>query len=579
MASPDLDASLAERLGGRWAISWQAAVITVPLGLAVITLSTQASADVAIWFLIALVAVGMGAGCTYLMHRTVFSHRAERPVAVSWVVTMAVVVGVLYTGTAASLGLVLQLLEPQTIAVQFGSLLVVVVSWGLLLTLVLDSQWRYRVHREDLIQQAVQRELASAQELDVLRDIRDSVQAEVGGQMRASAIVLVERIDALIAAGGADAAPLASQIRETARQTVRPLSHELEARARARHRTPGLLSGLVNIVRRQPFRPLAVSIVYVVTATPREVTNHGWIIGSGLLVVTVAFIFAIMTPLNQAMARWPRWHVPIYLAGLVIIQAPTVLLTPLRERVTGESIPVSDLVVTAVFGSIIVLATSAYGSWNRTRKEVIADFQREVDEGTITTLARGEALAKATMDAALVLHGSVQSSLYACALTIDEASRRGDIIEVNRALMQARAILENPDLGRAAQDSLPLAQALAEQVEQWSGLLAVSVSIDPAVEGIVGPIASHAASVVEEAIANAVHHGSASQVSVRMEGGGTDLVITVCDDGSGPGGGMPGLGSRLFSRLDDRWSLEPADGGSVLTVRLSGTTRVGAGQP
>ncbi|HEV8024664.1 MAG TPA: ATP-binding protein, partial [Candidatus Nanopelagicales bacterium] len=342
-------------------------------------------------------------------------------------------------------------------------------------------------------------------------------------------------------------------------------------RARRRHRTPGFLPAIGNIIRYQPFRPVAVSIVYVVTAIPREVSDFGWTIGLGLLITTVAFIFAIMLPLNRALERWPDHHVSIYLVGLVLIQTPTVLLNPLREQVTGEVSTAGALLVTTVFGSIVVIGTSSFGSWNRTRKEVIADFQREVNEDAIATLARGEALAKATMDVALVLHGSVQSQLHACAMTIDEAARNGDMVEVNRALMQARAILAQPDLDRIERQSRTLSELIDAQTAQWSGLLAVTVNTDPASSGMKGLRAEHVADIVEEAIANAVHHGAARAVSVWIAWEGEHLTITVQDNGSGPGEGSPGLGSRLFSSFGGRWELDARTdgaGGSVLTICL-----------
>ena len=520
------------------------------------------------WFVIAVAAVVVSAAWTYLMHRTVFRNRATRPVSIRWVVASALIVGLLYVGTAVTLGLVVNILDPGAAASQFLSLFIVVVTWGLILTLILDSQWRFRVQRDILIQQSVQQQLASVQELDVMRDIRTSVHNEVGYQIKSSNAPLLSRIDGLVDAGEADVGALAKEIHDTAERTVRPLSHELEDRARRRHRTPGFFTALVNIVRYQPFRPIAVSIVYVVTATPREINLHGATFGFGIMLVTVAFIFAIMTPLNQAMDRWPAHRAPVYLVGLVLIQVPTVLLTPIREQVTGESITVATLAVTAVFGTFVVIATSSFGSWNRTRREVIADFQREVDADTIATLVRGEALAKATMEAAMVLHGSVQSQLHACAMVIEEAARKGDMVEVNRALMQARAILEQPLPPLEPSGAQSLADRITQIAQAWRGLLAVRVDIDPAAASLEGPLADHLASIVEEGIANAVHHGHATQVAVEVTADDAGIQVTLLDNGDGPSGGSPGLGSTILGRYGSQWILEAVDDGTRLVVRV-----------
>jgi len=549
-------------------ISWQALAITAPLAVAVLVASSLTPADSIAWLLIGLVTVVLVGGWAYLMHRTVFRDRALHPVPLRWVVSSALVSGTLYVATAIVLGLALDVVDPALIVLQFVPLFAVTVTFSLLLTLVLDSQWRFRVQREELIAQAVQQQLASAQETEVLQEIRQALASEVGQRVKATNEPLLSRIDELVATGGADASTLASELRAVAEATVRPLSHELEDRARQRHPTPGVFASLGNIARHQPFRPLAVSVIYAITTTPREIVDNGLSIGLGLLFVTVAFIFAIMMGLNSAMRRWPERHARIYLVGLIVVQLPTVILNPLRQELTGQSLSASDLVATMVFGTVIVVATSAYGSWSRTRRQVIADFQREVNGETIGTLARGEAVARATRDAALILHGSVQTQLYAAAMALDEAARSGDLGEVNHALVRARAVLKEPGIERLDVSSETLQELLDSRVTQWNGLLTVSVNLDPRVAAMVGDAAAHVAAVMEEGIANAFHHGSATNVEVVVVDDGAGAVVTVTDDGAGPAGGSPGLGSRLFATGGLPWRLEGVDSGSRLVVRV-----------
>jgi signal transduction histidine kinase len=294
--------------------------------------------------------------------------------------------------------------------------------------------------------------------------------------------------------------------------------------------------------------------------------ENGPMIGLSVLAVTVAFIFAIMTGFNSAMRRWPQHHSAIFIIGLVAVQVPTVVLSPLRMELTGEVISIGDLIISMVIGTFIVLATSSFGAWDRSRREMIADFRREVDEETIATLVRRQALAKATMDAAIVLHGRVQTQLHACAFTLEEATRRGDLVEVNRALVHARALLEQPDLAPRVATATSIQDALEERIAQWRGLLAVTVSVNKQAEALSGVIVEHVADVVEEAIANAVHHGSATEVLVSVSCDSDELTVQVCDNGMGPSNGAPGLGSRLFSTYDSRWSLQALTSGAELTV-------------
>lgn len=570
MSSADLEASIAERLGGPWAISWQGFAITSPLAVLILLVGSRTPADALTWALIGLVAVAVGGAGTYVIHRTLFRDRRLHPVPIHRVVIWSLTASALYVGTALVLGLWWGVIASASIPIQFIPLYAVTVAWGLLLTLVLDSQWRFRVQREALVQQAVQQQLAGVQGLEFLRDVRDSVRREIHAHILESSQLLIERIDQMVASGESDVGELADALRASAESTVRPLSHELERRARQSHRLPGLGTALGNIVRHQPFRPFAVSVIYAITTTPGEVSEFGMAIGLGALVVTVAFIFLIMSALNAAMARWPDAHARIFIGGLVVLQIPTILLSPLRTQVTGEQTAAADLIISVIFGTLIVLATSAFGSWNRTRRQMLADFRREVDVDTISTMARSYVLSEATMDAALVLHGTVQSQLHACALSIENAARQGDLVEVNRSLVHARALLERPELSVREREQGTIREAVNAQVEQWRGLLEVAVEIDPRCDVIGGFDVPHVAHVIEEAIANAFHHGTATRVVIRVEARETTLVITVQDNGTGPSSGPAGLGSRLFAKFDARWFLE-GDGngqGAVLSLEI-----------
>lgn len=569
MDNPNFGVSLGERLGGRWAISWQTLAIGTPLAVAALVVGAADQTTVLIWIGIGVVAVlGGGASWSYFMHRTVFRNRDMQPVSLPWVVVGTSVSAALFVGLAIALGMWMGVLDTDELWVQFVPLFVVIVTWALLIPLVLDSQWRYRVHRDALIQQSVQQQLASAQESDVLAHIRDSVRREAGEELRATQGALIARIDGLAMSEHTHAAELAQELRDVARTSVRSLSHELEMRARRSHRTPGIFASLRNIVRTQPFRPLAVSVIYAVTSTSREIADFGAMIGIVFLGTVVALLFGIMTPLNLAMRRWARYHTAIYLCGLVIIQIPTILLAPLREQITDQTLSMDDLLISVVFGTIIVVSTSAFGSVNRSRIEVLEDFRKEVDRDTIATLARSEAIAAATMDVAVTLHGSVQSQLNACAVAIENAARQGDMVELNRALMQARAILDNPVLPLTEPVDTSLCDAISERTTQWRGLVEVRVSIDSGADSITGPLAKHLTDVVEEAIANAVHHGSATAVDIHIRADGTAVEVTVIDNGSGTFTGSPGFGSRLFTQFAGEWTLTRTDSDTVLAVRV-----------
>ena len=256
----------------------------------------------------------------------------------------------------------------------------------------------------------------------------------------------------------------------------------------------------------------------------------------------------------------------------MVIEGLTVVLAPAYTALTGVVIPVADVVGSVIFGIFIILVTSGFGSWRITRRDMLRTFEQEISDEEVAALARSRAIADAAREAGAVLHGAVQTKLVATAMAIDHGVAAGDMVAVNQALMQARAILEQPlatDTG-AAQSTL--GEGVERKASLWRGLADVTVSIDPAIAALTGPVASRAGDIVEEGIANAIHHGGARTISVYAAPDGEDLRMRIVDDGSGPAGGTPGLGSRMLTEQTAQWSLAATAEGTVLTARLDVAT-------
>ena len=75
--------------------------------------------------------------------------------------------------------------------------------------------------------------------------------------------------------------------------------------------------------------------------------------------------------------------------------------------------------------------------------------------------------------------------------------------------------------------------------------------------------------VVEEGLGNAVRHGGATSVAVHVRRSDGEVVVEVEDDGRGPTGGPPGLGSSLLDSVSRTWELHALPTGARLTVRIA----------
>ena len=164
------------------------------------------------------------------------------------------------------------------------------------------------------------------------------------------------------------------------------------------------------------------------------------------------------------------------------------------------------------------------------------------------------------------LHDGAQQSLLAVAMTLSRASLSPDEVAmravVDEARQQlARALAELRDLAHgihpAALSQGGLATGLAALAP---GVPGVTVSVAPDVgAGTLPPtVESTAYFVVAEALANALKHGGAGDVTVGVRLEGSTVTAEVADDGPGgaaivPGGGLAGLRDRvqaLGGRLD-----------------------------
>lgn len=557
-----------DRIGGRWAISWQAFVITMVFAVAALVVSsTRSWQEVAPWILVGLVGALLAGIWVLLMHRTVFRNREAQPVSLAWgLAHPAITIAIAIAGTVLG-SVALGLPQESGPASRVVPTLVIGTLWSLAITLLLEARWRFGRERELLIERAVQQQLTAMYEAEVADTIRASLQTEITDQLARTRVGIDEQL-ASIEQDASKAAAAASDLRHAAQRTVRPLSHELAQRAEQTYPRPGIIAVLRNIVERQPFRPLPVSLIYLITTGAREFERNGWPGGLVAIGVTIALIWLTMSVANWAMRRWPDRHAALFIAGIALIEFPSIALQPVRSQITGVPPDWPSAVISIGFGIVIILITSGFGSVRATREDLLCTFAIDVKAEEVTTIARSRALAGAARDVAGLLHGPIQTKLVACAMVIDQAAISGDVEKVNEALRQARFVLEQPMPVPGVNANETLAEVVERKAALWSGLARITVTIDSGLAGTTGPLLNDVATVVEEGIANAIQHGSASEITVTINRREDRLHIRIRDNGTGPSDGAPGLGSRILSRLDPDWYLVSEPQGACLHVAL-----------
>lgn len=567
--------TLRDRLGGRWALSWQASVsgsalIVVLFASQGAGLSHQGDVyrSTLTWVGVALIAIAAKSLWQLLGNATVLRHRRGRPLPVWGVVLFDLGTGLVFGVTAllaeAALAASPTELTLRSAAIRAVAFAVSALWWYLITTLAFDSADRFVHERRALLEELVEWQGMLLREEQVEGELRATVRGELDESVqRARSGVLAARYQS-----GDDMSAVSDDLRMLAGTSVRSLSHDLMRRADQMYPRTNLRSAPRVMLREQRFAVLPMALLSFLILLPSGLT--GRMSGSGLVgvVVAAALIALVLAVSNGAMERRPsasRW---ITLAAFVILQGVALAC----QVVVSDTPSAMRIVGTFLALTLGVVVTSVLRALHTHRARVLERLRVDSDEARAAQTVLSTRLATATRKVASELHGSLQTRLLACAGALDHASRAGDPGAVDAALSRVLEILADPlaDAGPngTGAEGLDLAEAIGFRVCEWDGLLSVRVDVDPSLSPDFDGAADAAAIVVEEALANAYRHGQATDVEVVARRRGRELILTVRDNGVGLGSQPAGLGVRRMQSLG-RATIESVPGGVLATVIIS----------
>lgn len=155
--------------------------------------------------------------------------------------------------------------------------------------------------------------------------------------------------------------------------------------------------------------------------------------------------------------------------------------------------------------------------------------------------ARGEIDATLTAQREAIareLHDGLAQELAFIASQLQRLDRDGDDGQVvralqgasGRALLEARLAIEVLHVGEA----VPLAELVGRMVASFQERFGIQVQLELARDVVAdGQRRAAVLRILGQALANAVEHGAASRVRVRIDGDRRGLSLHVADDGSG----------------------------------------------
>ena len=484
-------------------------------------------------------------------------------------VIFGLVFGVMMSVSIEAFGLNSRL-SPALIVLTF---VLTVAIGGTALIVFVNSWVAERERRERLLDEAVAVNTMRQDVVDINERLQVALNSDIDDVLAPARVSIEERlIDQERAVTDDDWEAIAGELRSAANNTVKPLSRRLWASTAAQSRPIRFRWVLRNVVTKQPFQPLLLSIV-TLTGLVDEIATYGLVQGTLSIAGAIVVIFVLLGGANIVMKRKPQHHAAIFITTTVIAMSLGLVNFPVREA-AGTRYTWLEFVVGFVLGTIAILVTSSIGSIRTHRDDVARTFQADIDREAVQLMTTSRQAAQLARESARILHGTVQTRLIACAVAIEQAADSNDTEAYQVALHEAQQILRAP-MQRDDRAETTVAEEVQRKVGLWQGLCSIGVDLDPQVAVMSGRRARDVGRVVEEGLSNAIRHGGAKAISVRVSEGqegsasGGDVVVVIEDNGSGPGSGNAGLGSSLLDSVSQTWELTATGSGARLSVVMA----------
>jgi signal transduction histidine kinase len=529
-------------IGGRWLVSWRRTLVMASLaliGIAPDAVRIGGGSGLGLFTAVVLAAM-VNALFDLVMHLGPWADRAIRPVHPVWAILRFVGGGCLF---AAAIEAAESFVAEELTRGSWRSFVIypTISLWVSVATIAmahtLSEARRLRetavAERAEAMEASERARRAKAQ-LDQEIDER---LADKFGALRSELEGLGDTMSASTTGVG-----LSTAIRKVADESVRTTGHQLWRRADGDVVRIGVRDILRDLVFRQRLRPLSLIGMAVVLPLVKSVSadDFGVLVGVGSIatVVTVVECWAA----NSLMLRWPASRVVVIpvMVALFIVHYELTILIDTEGVLASSSMSIFELFVWTV---VLIAVTSAIGSYRDLDALRAVSIASSVREERLATAAEARVVSTEARRLAQLLHGNVQSRLLGCAMAVEFAG--DDPVMIRQALDRTLAVID--DGWRVAPEfdtsDHPTLEALREI---WSGVAEVSVSIDGDV-----PRESmwRVATAAEELVANAVRHGNARHVDVKVTADSRGVAVRVVDDGTGVADERPGLGSRILEHL------------------------------
>ena len=368
---------------------------------------------------------------------------------------------------------------------------------------------------------------------------------------------------------------IASALTLSAQNLIRPLSHRLMQDMSQDFPSPPLRS-IFFLAFKKPILPILptlflASIVSVITVL-REITSIPIIFF--ICFSEAFFLFIQIISINaftkSRMSKKSSVNTPIFivLSSFLGVSADYVLSLILfseYEFLKGE------LLLLDAFWRLAFICVVSFVVNLIENEAAVEQFISElINTHKIDKMLADQEIIRVKQDIARYLHGNLQSRVMALGLSLKVREIK-DQVSMDSALSLSQSLLDSPFSEFLAAEDRSLFDEVSFNATKWDGLLNIHLNIEVA-DSQLSQIQKRAVgTALEEAFANALRHGLAKEVEIKIYQDGLGITVAVLDDGVGPRNTPLGLGSRLYDSVATRgWSLQHRldDEGSILELRI-----------
>ncbi len=368
---------------------------------------------------------------------------------------------------------------------------------------------------------------------------------------------------------------IADALTLSAQNLIRPLSHRLMQELSQDFPSPPLRS-IFFLALKKPILPILPTLflanIVSVIAVIREVNSVPLILLICFFETLFLFIqiISIIAFAKSRMSRKSPINTPIFIliSTFFGVYADYVFSTNLDfnyKFLQGE------LFVLDIFWRLAFICVVSFIQNLFENEAGVEQFISElINTHKIDKMLADQEIVRVKQDIARYLHGNLQSRVMALGLSLQVREIK-DQVSMDSALSLSQSLLDSPFSEFLAAEDRSLSDEVSFNANKWDGLLNIHFNLEVD-DSQLSQIQKRAVgTALEEAFANALRHGLAKEVEIKIYQDGLGVTVAVLDDGVGPRNTPLGLGSRLYDSVATRgWSLQHRldDEGSILELRI-----------